>query len=155
MESHRKSKQHQGKLETNNKSQGKQTFLRLDQINFKEKVASSLLAADTSLHKLNHPSLKFLFATMGIVLPSETAARTSAAVLAYKKEEQIRELLLDKQNFLIVDEAEVTERKYINVWWAAWIQQMTHSSLIAFHLKAVAMLIAVLFCTLWMTFATT
>ena len=30
VESHRKSKQHQGKLETNNKSQGKQTFLRLD-----------------------------------------------------------------------------------------------------------------------------
>ena len=39
VESRRKSKQHQGidKLETNNKSQGKQTFLRLDQINFKEK----------------------------------------------------------------------------------------------------------------------
>ena len=114
VESHRKSKQHQGKLETNNKSQGKQTFLRLDQINFKEKVVSSFLAADIPLHKLNHPSLMSLFASMGEVLASETAARVSVAKLAYKKEEQIRELLFDKQIFLIVDEAEVAKRKYIN-----------------------------------------
>ena len=70
VESHRKSKQHQGKLETNKKSQGKQTFLQLDQINFKEKVVSLFLAADITLHKLNHPSLKSLFATIGKVLPS-------------------------------------------------------------------------------------
>ena len=48
VENHRKSKQHQGKLESNNKFQGKQTFLRLDQINFKEKVVSSFLAAVSS-----------------------------------------------------------------------------------------------------------
>ena len=82
MESHRKSKQHQGKLETNNKSQGKQAFLLLDQINFKEKLVSSFLAADIPLHKLSHPSLKSLFATMRKVLPSETAARESVAKLA-------------------------------------------------------------------------
>ena len=97
MESHRKSKQYQGKLKTNNKSQGKQTFLRLDQINFKEKVVSSFLAADITLHKLNHPSVKSLFATMGKVLPSETASRESVAKLAYKKEEQIQER---RDNFL-------------------------------------------------------
>ena len=50
---------------------------------------------------------------MGKVLPFETAARASVAKLAYKKEEQIRELLFDKQIFLIVDEAEVAKRKYI------------------------------------------
>ena len=52
---------------------------------------------------------------MGKVLPSETAARPSIAKLAYKKEEKICELLFDKQIFLIVDEAEVDKRKYINV----------------------------------------
>ena len=57
VESHRKSKQHQGKLETNKKSQGKQTFLQFDQINFKKKVVSSFLTAYIPLHKLNHPSL--------------------------------------------------------------------------------------------------
>ena len=75
VESHRKSKQHQKKLETKSKSQSKQTFLQLDQVNFKEQLVSSFLAAVIPLHKLNHPFLKSLFATMGKILPSETAAR--------------------------------------------------------------------------------
>ena len=99
VESHRKSKQHQRKLETKSKSQSKQTFLQLDQVNFKEQVVSSFLAVDIPLHKLNHPSLKFLFATMGKVLPSETAARACVAKLASQKEEQIQELLRDKNFF--------------------------------------------------------
>ena len=56
VESHRKSKQHQGKLETKNKSQRKQAFLHFDQVNVKEQVVSSFVAADIPLHKLNHPS---------------------------------------------------------------------------------------------------
>ena len=74
-----KNKQHQRKLETKSKSQSKQTFLQLDQVNFKEQVVSSYLTADIPLHKLNHPSLKSLFATMGKLLPSETAARACVA----------------------------------------------------------------------------
>ena len=82
VESHRKSKQHQGnwRRRANLKVSeahfySKQTFLHFDQVNFKEQVVSSFLAADIPLHKLNHPSLKSLFARMGKVLPSETAAR--------------------------------------------------------------------------------
>ena len=86
-------------METKSKSKSKQTFLQLDQANFKEQVVSSFLAADISLYKLNHPSLKSLFATMGKVLPSETAARTCVAKLAFQKEEQIQELLRDKKLF--------------------------------------------------------
>ena len=93
VESHRKSKQHQRKLETKSKSQSKQIFLQLDQVNFKEQVVSSFLAADIPLHKLKHPSLKSLFAT------SETAARACVAELASHKEEQIQELLGDKKSF--------------------------------------------------------
>ena len=114
VESHRKSKQHLRKLETKSKSQSKQTFLQLDQVNFKEQVVSSFLAADIPLHKLNHLSLKSLFATIGKVLPSETAARACVAKLAFKKE-QIQELLRDKKFFLIVDEAEIAKQKYISV----------------------------------------
>ena len=100
VESHRKSKQHQRKLETKSKSQSKQTFLQLDQVNFKEQVvSSSFLAVDIPLHKLNHPSLKSLFATMGKVLPLETAALACVAKLASQKEEQIQELLGDKTIF--------------------------------------------------------
>ena len=99
VESHRKSKQHQRKLDTKSKSQSKQTFLQLDQVNFKEQVVSSFLAADIPLHKLNHLSLKSLFATMGKVLPSETAAWACVGKLASQKEEQIQELLRDKNFF--------------------------------------------------------
>ena len=115
VESHRKSKQHQRKLKTKSKSQSKQTFLQLDQVNFKEQVVSSFLAANISLPKLNHPSLMSLFATVGKVLPSEAAARACVAKLASRKEEQIQELLYDKKFYLIVDEAEIAKQKHISV----------------------------------------
>ena len=114
VESHRKSKQHQGKLETKSKSLSKQTFLHFDQVNFKEQVVSSFLDADIPLHKLNHPSLKSLFARMEKVLPLETATRACVAKLTSQKEKQIQELLRDKKIFLIVDEAEVAKQKYIS-----------------------------------------
>ena len=69
------------------KPQSKQTFLQLDQVNFKEQVVSSFLATDVPLHKLNYPFLKSLFATM------ETPARACVAKFACQKEEQIQELL--------------------------------------------------------------
>ena len=86
-------------METKSKSQSKQTFLQLDQVNFKEQAVSSFLAADIPLHKLNRSSVKSLFATMGKVLPSEIAARACVAKLAFQKEEQIQELLCDKKFF--------------------------------------------------------
>ena len=115
VESHQKSKQHQRKLETKSKSQSKQTCLQLDRVNFEEQVVSSFLAPDIQFHKLNHPSLKPLFATKEKVLPSENAARACVAKLASQKEEQIQELLRDKNIFLIVDEAEIAKQKYISV----------------------------------------
>ena len=69
VESHQKSKQHQGKSETKSKLQSRQTFLQLDQVNFKDHDVSSFLAADIPFHKLNHPSLNSLFATKRKVLP--------------------------------------------------------------------------------------
>ena len=87
------------KLETKSKLQSKQSFLQLDQVNFKKQLVSSFLAADVPLYKLSHPSLKSLFATMGKALPSETAARACVAKLASQKEEQIQELLRHKKFF--------------------------------------------------------
>ena len=64
------------------------------------RLSLSFLAADIPLHKLNHPSLKYLFATMGKVLSSETAAREYVAKLASKKKKkQMQELLRDKKLF--------------------------------------------------------
>ena len=52
---------------------------------------------------------------MGNALSFETAARASVAQLASQKEKNIRELLRDKNVFLIVDEAEVDKQNYINI----------------------------------------
>ena len=52
---------------------------------------------------------------MGKVLPSETVAWACVAKLASQKEEQIQELLRDKQIFIIVNEAEIAKQKYISV----------------------------------------
>ena len=119
VESHRKSKQHQGKLETTNKSQNKQTFSHFDQVNFKEQVVSSFLAADIPLHKLNHPYLKSLFARMRKVLPSETAARACVAKLASQKEEQIQELLRDKKFFGLWMKQRLLNKSILVCLWAA------------------------------------
>ena len=119
VESIRKSKQHHRKLETKSKSQSKQTFLQLDQVNFKEQVVSSFLAAVILLHKLNHPSLKSLFATMGKVLPSETAARACIAKLASQKEKQIQELLRDKKFFKLWIKQRLQNKSILVCFWAA------------------------------------
>ena len=118
VESHQKSKQHQRK-ETESKSQSKQIFLQLHQVNFKEQVVSSFLAADIPLHKLNHSSLKSLFATMGKVLPSETAARACVAKLASQKEEQIQELLRDKKFFKLWMKQRLLNKSILMCLWAA------------------------------------
>ena len=86
-------------METKSKSQSKQTFLQLDQVNFKEQVVSSFLAANIPLYKLNHSPLKSLLATMEKVLPLETAARACVAKSASQKEEQIQKLLRVKNFF--------------------------------------------------------
>ena len=74
VESHRKSKLYQAKLITTSSSQGKQTYIQLNQANIKKKLVSSFLALDVPLNKLNHCVLKSLLAAMGASLPSKTAA---------------------------------------------------------------------------------
>ena len=139
-------------METKSKSQNKQTFSHFDQVNFKEQVVSSFLAADIPLHKLKHPSLKSLFARMGKVLPSETAARACVAKLASQKEEHIQELLRDKKIFLIVDEAEVAKHKYISVLVGS-LDAPDQTFLVNCHpLDSGRNVNTVLFCTLWMTY---
>ena len=96
------------------KANPKANLFTTHQVDFKEQVVSSFLAADIPLHNLNHPSLKSMFAAMGKVLPSETAARACVAKLAFHKE-QIEVSLRDK-NFLFEDEAEVAKQQYITVF---------------------------------------
>ena len=126
--------------------------MQLDQANFKKKIVSSFLAADISLHVLNHPVLKSLFVAIGKSLPSEIAARASVAQLVSQKEENFLELLREKKYFGLWMKQKWISKNTSMYLWAGWILQIKHLVLSAFHLKAEAMLIAVLFYTLWMTY---
>ena len=115
VESHRKSKRHQARLE-NQASSSRQTYIeRTTTLNHTEKVVSAFSSADIPLHKLNHPALKSLFSSSENGLPSETAARASVAKLARQKEDEICDTLRDKKIFMVVDEADVAGQKYVNV----------------------------------------
>ena len=119
----------------------------------RNRFVSSFLAADILHHKLNHPVLKSLFAALGKVLPSETALRACVAKSASQKQEQSQELLRDKTFFLIVDEAEVAKQKYNNVLVGS-LDAPNQAFLVDYHPldSGIAMSIALLFCTLWMTY---
>ena len=71
------------------------------------------------LFSLNHPSLKSLFATMGKVLSSETAARACVGKLASRKEEQIQELLRDKKFFKLWMKQRLLNKSILVCLWAA------------------------------------
>ena len=87
---------------------------------------------------------------MGKPLPSDTPARASVAQLASQHEENIRELLWEKKFFLWMKQKWISKNTLMYLW-AAWIPQTKRFLLSAFYLKAVALLIVVLFYTLWMT----
>ena len=53
------------------------------------------------------------------VLPLDTTTRACGAKLASQKEKQIQELLRDKKNFLIVNEAKVAKQSILMCLWAA------------------------------------
>ena len=103
-------------------------------------------------YTVNHPALKSLFAAIGKPLPSETEASASVAQRASRKRRIFENYFGTKKICLTVDEAEWISKYRLMYLWAAWIPQIKHFLLIAFHLKAVAMSIAVLFDTMLMTY---
>ena len=56
---------------------------------------------------------------MGKVLPSETAARACVAKLVSQKEEQIQELLRDKNFFLLWMKQRLLNKSILVCLWAA------------------------------------
>ena len=114
VESHRKSQRHKRVFKRKNSKQAKQVFIKKISLEFIEKVISAFLAADISLYKLNYPSLKSLFESLGKELPSETVARSIVTQLAERKENCIQETLQDKQIFVVIDETEINGQKFIN-----------------------------------------
>ena len=114
VEKHRASSRHQQSLGKGSK----QSLFSADDLHkrsdFITKVADAFLCADIPLKKLNNPRLKDLFQTMGHTLPSESSCRMRVGPLAEVELQRIISLLAGKEIFMVVDEAEVGGKKFIN-----------------------------------------
>src|ERR1043165_6636918 len=114
VESHRQSAKHQSGIQLSTKAE--QTFIRQDEKSaFVEDVVTAFLAADIPLKKLQNEKIKSLFEKMGKKLPSESTCRNRVTDLADREKERVKELISDQLFFLVVDESEISGRKYINI----------------------------------------
>lgn len=92
-----------------------QQFLPTTKKDFKEKIVEAFLAADIPLKKLRHPHIVKLFTDLGQGVPSESACREHVHVLASAETVRVKDSLIDKKIFMVIDESEVDGTKYLNV----------------------------------------
>ena len=117
VDSHRNTSKHQNALGSRSEnfiSQTSQTFLRSSDTDFVEKVTKAFLSADIPMYKLDNMHIKNLFRGIGHRLPSETACRRTALQLSKDELNRIRNVVHDKQIFLIVDESTLSGTQYLN-----------------------------------------
>ena len=118
VDSHRNTSKHQkalGSISENLIPQTSQTFLGSSNTDFVEKVAKAFLSADIPLYKLDNTHIKNLFRDIGHRLPSETTCRRTALQLSEDELKRIRNVVHDKQIFLIVDESTLSGTQYLNI----------------------------------------
>ena len=84
------------------------------QEDFIKRVTSAFLGADIPLHKLCNPSIKDLFEYMGHRPSSVTSCGARVASLAEEEFSRITSLLVGKNIFVVIDEAEISGPKFIN-----------------------------------------
>ena len=89
----------------------KQTFKK----DFKAQLIEAFLLADIPLKKIRNPLIVQLFTDLGQAVPSETMCREHVHELAESEQGRIKELLMDKKAFLVVDESEIDKKKYSKI----------------------------------------
>ena len=105
---------HQAKLTIPTTS--RQSFIWTPNIpNFNETVVKTFLGANFPLKKLRHPTIRRLFTDMGHPLPSESTSRRIVENIAKEEENQIIYNFTNKDIFIVIDEAEVDGKKYLNI----------------------------------------
>ena len=82
---------------------------------FKAQLVEAFLSADIPLKKIRNPLIVQLFTDLGQAVPSETMCREHVHELAESEQGRIKELLMDKKVFLVVDKSEIDKKKYLNV----------------------------------------
>ena len=112
---HRQSAKHQRSLLPSTTTTTKQLFLPQPKKEFKAKLVETFLTADIPLKKLQNSRVRELFTDLGQAVPSESACRTHVATLAEQEMDRIKKKLAGKDIFMVLDESEVLNNKYINV----------------------------------------
>lgn len=79
------------------------------------KVTSAFLSADIPLHKLLNPALKDMFQFLGHTAPSVSCCRARVFDLATSEADRLKTLLTGKDLFMVIDESDVSGRKFVNV----------------------------------------
>ena len=114
VDQHRNGSVHQAKLTIPTTS--RQSFISTPNIpNFKETVVKTFLGAIIPLKKLRHPAIWRLFIDMGHPLPSESTSRRIVENIAKEENNQMIYNFTNKDIFIVIDEAEVDGRKYLNI----------------------------------------
>ena len=75
----------------------------------------AFLSADIPLRKLRNKNLKKLFASIGHPLPTEQTCRMKVIEPYEEKIERIKVLIKDEPVFIIVDESDISGKKYVNI----------------------------------------
>ena len=114
VDQHRNGSVHQAKLTIPTTS--RQSFISTPNIpNFNETVVKTFLGANISLKKLRHPAIRRLFIDMGNPLPSESTSRRIVENITKEEENQMIYNFTNKDIFIVIDEAEVDGKKYLNI----------------------------------------
>ncbi len=95
--------------------QSSQTFLRSSSSDFVEKVTKAFLSANIPLYKLNNKHVKNLFSDIGHSLPAESTCRKRVLKLGAEELQRIRNIVEDKQIFLVVDETTLSGTQYLHI----------------------------------------
>ena len=78
-------------------------------------IVKTFLEADIPLFKLRNKSIIKLFAKLKVNIPSETTARRKIFDIAKTKLKKINDIVKDNPVFLIIDETQINNCKYINI----------------------------------------
>ena len=97
-----------------------QFLLPASQKDFTLDIVKASLEADIQLCKLQHASIKKLIHSIsGQHCPSKPVCQGHVNELAMQELERAKEMLMEKM-FVVVDEAEVRSKKYVNIWLEFW-----------------------------------
>jgi hypothetical protein len=96
-------------------SQPQQTQLTPISNTFINHLLTAFIGADIPLYKLRHPKMETLFKHMGFCIPSDSTVRTRIGSQYDSEIERLRNYIKDKKMFFIVDESDISGKKFVNV----------------------------------------